>query len=113
MVIDFLSIISCCNIIQRHHSIKYLHGIEGASDQRPSKSTSPDYGIGYYISSGGLCVALIGIVLAFGGGRYLIDKMQPSVWGRLVLNISMLGVLGLSVVLLTASGYNPFIYFRF
>ena len=77
------------------------------------KSTSPDYGIGYYISSGGLCVALIGIVLAFGGGRYLIDKMQPSVWGRLVLNISMLGVLGLSVVLLTASGYNPFIYFRF
>ena len=77
------------------------------------KTVQPDYGVGYYISSGGLCIALIGIVLAFGGGRYLINKLQPYVFGRLVLNILTLCVLALCVVLLTASGYNPFIYFRF
>ena len=85
---------------------KYLLSLFGLIEMHPS------YGVGYYISSGEVLLTCIGIFAAFGGFKRLASVMKFKGAG-IISGLYAWGVLVISICLLTASGYNPFIYFRF
>ncbi len=74
-------------------------------------NTQPDFSIGYYVQLSGWIVFIIAVFAATAGSRNLLKKHCLPV--NISIDIFLLLTLVGAVVLLTASSYNPFIYFRF
>ena len=87
------------------HTFSYVKGLFGGIAFRQQ------FGIGYYVRSGGWVIMTIGLLLAFGAGRKMICARSPS-W-RFLSDLLLWGLLLCCIVFLTATGYNPFIYFNF
>ncbi len=73
--------------------------------------TNPDFGIGYYVQTGGWVVFVLGAFAATAGSRNMLKKHCLAV--NVGIDVFLLTTLVATIVLLTASSYNPFIYFRF
>lgn len=70
-----------------------------------------NYGLSYYIQGWGWFILGFALVLMTGVFKNVLTI--KGFWIHLIMDMFLLGCLMLVVVLLTASGYNPFIYFRF
>lgn len=53
------------------------------------------------------------LIFSFPIIKKIKEKYQSKLWFTIVSNITLLGLFGIVIVLLTSSSYNPFIYFRF
>ncbi|MGV6800636.1 MAG: MBOAT family O-acyltransferase [bacterium] len=100
-------------VLFRSESLDYALGYYGALFGVPENPLYKD--IGYFISTGSLIIAAIGIVLATPFLERLMIKISP----KLGLSGEVLGWAGLFAILIIATSmlagdsYNPFIYFRF
>ena len=72
----------------------------------------PNYGIGYYVQSGDWIILGISCFAAVDGFRWILSKMCFK-GRRIFLSVYAWFIGSLSICFLTASGYNPFIYFQF
>lgn len=89
------------------YATDYLKMLTGFMPSRP------DFGLGYYVRPGGLVIMGIGVFAAFGGFKKIHQLLSPYKIGRILESAYVTAVLCGVVILLTASSYNPFIYFRF
>lgn len=69
------------------------------------------YGISYFIQTNGWIIAIAGCLGACGVGHALLQRHTIRL--NILTDIYLISLLGCTIILLTASGYNPFIYFRF
>ena len=93
-----------------HSAGKYLVGL----------LSNPSGDVTAYLNNYNLCALIVGIVLAFPFVRNCVERWQNSnhkPWLNIILQITnqlfLLSVFVISVILITSSNYNPFIYFRF
>lgn len=70
------------------------------------------YGLSYFIQTSGWIVAVSGCLGACGMGANLLRRHSTTRL-NVITDIYLVVLLCCTVILLTASGYNPFIYFRF
>ncbi len=73
-------------------------------------NTETLFGLGYYVRPVHWVVAALGLFWALGGGRPLFLAKGKTL---IAVDLFLWGVLGGVILMLTASGYQPFIYFRF
>lgn len=73
----------------------------------------PEFGPGYYFSSGSWIICAIGIFLAIGIGKKLIMATSHYKYFNICFDLFLLCSFFLSIVFLTSTSYSPFIYFRF
>lgn len=60
-----------------------------------------------------LIFMVIGLILMFPLVKYLTVRITKYPWGRAVVDVILIAILGIGVMALVSSAYNPFIYFRF
>ena len=74
---------------------------------------TPEFGYGYYFSSGSWIICAIGLLLAVGVGNKLMITTSHYKYCNICLDVFLLFTFFLSIVFLTSTSYSPFIYFRF
>ena len=60
-----------------------------------------------------LIFMVIGLILMFPLAKNLAGRVAKHPWGRAVVDVILIAILGIGIMALVSSAYNPFIYFRF
>lgn len=60
-----------------------------------------------------LFFVIIGLIFMFPITKILFKKIREKTWGRMVLDVVLVGLFVIGIFALISNSYNPFIYFRF
>ncbi|MGL5278343.1 MAG: MBOAT family O-acyltransferase [Cetobacterium sp.] len=92
------------NLLHANNFFKVMFGI--------TKNTEVGYNIWYYLDNKVLLILFISILASISVFRFITLENRLKI-NRLLFNTFSLIILAISMVIISASTYNPFIYFRF
>lgn len=92
------------NLLYANNFLKIMFGV--------TKNTQIGYNIWYYLDNKALLILIISILASVSIFRFITLENRLKI-NRFLFNILSLLILLISIVIISASTYNPFIYFRF
>lgn len=92
------------NLLYANNFFKIMFGI--------TKNTKVGYNIWYYLDNKIILVLIISILVSISIFKFVTLENKLKI-NRLLFNVLSLLILSISIIIISASTYNPFIYFRF
>lgn len=92
------------NLLYANNFLKIMFGI--------TKNTKVGYNIWYYLDNKIILVLIISILASISIFKFVTLENKLKI-NRLLFNVLSLLILSISIIIISASTYNPFIYFRF